>query len=272
MSLHSYFPLRSSIVTWTFQLLDQYNLGWEIGTIAMSYIDRFMVARQGLASSDVMGVNLAALCSLQLAVKLHAPNSPNKSKILLALLNSELSTEMILKGELELLRTLSWKLHQPTAKSFIVQLMELINQKLPGLASHISTKDIVNVASYFAKHAVYSYNLATTKPSLVAFASLFNAIDHLSSIGGSKTYECYHVPLQDLMSLFPSLLVSDPDQLDSTRCLLWKFARLQGGRVAKSPPGLNFKKRSGASFPRVQDGRVVKSPPSININKISRAA
>jgi hypothetical protein len=195
---------RSLVVEWTFQIVDQYELEEDIATIAISYYDRFMAKQRGLGLDDVGAINLMALCSLQLAVKVHVPLSRKKSKALVALSSSMFDAATILEGEFQLLKTLSWRVHPPTAMSFIVYLMMLINHALPGIAQNISIGAIATLASAHLKLQVKKHDLATTNPSVMAVTSILHAVDCLSLAADPNGLKSYELLTKFIFCLFPS--------------------------------------------------------------------
>lgn len=195
---------RSLVVEWTFQIVDRYELEEDIATIAISYYDRFMARYRGLVLDDVRANNLMALCSLQLAVKVHVPLSRKKSKALVALSSSMFDAATILEGEFQLLKTLSWRVHPPTAMSFIVYLMMLLSHALPGITQNISTGAIAAVAIAHLKLEVKKHDLASTKPSLMAVTSILHAVDRLSLAADPEVLKSYELSIKFMFRLFPS--------------------------------------------------------------------
>lgn len=216
-TLSDYLVFRGSAVEWYLHLLHCYDLGWDIANIAMSFLDRIMVKHNNYCSSSRLEttkiMRLIAVCSLQLAVKLYAPNSTLKSQLLVALSNYEFGNN-IFAAEKMLLQLLSWRVHPPTALSFIAHLIELMKiQTIPNV--DFPANHILNLATQFSNLAVFSFTLSTTKPSLVAVASILNAIDQL-------TFSCDYE--QRIISLL-SFLAVDRTQVDDVRSQLWKLSQ-----------------------------------------------
>lgn len=192
---------RKSVVEWTFQIVDQYELEGDIAIIAISYFDRFMADSRGFVNASVF--NLIALCSLQLAVKVHVASSRKKLRALAALSSSDFDAATILEGEYQLLIALSWKLHPPTATSLISNLVLLLSQVIPGIAHYISTRTVASVAWAHLKSAVKKQNLATAKPSMMAITALSRAVDYLSIGADPEALKCYEAFLKMIHYLFP---------------------------------------------------------------------
>jgi hypothetical protein len=192
---------RKSVVEWTFQIVDQYELEGDIAIIAISYFDRYMAVSRGFINPSVF--NLIALCSLQLAVKVHVASSRKKLRALAALSSSDFDAATILDGEYQLLIALSWKLHPPTATSLISNVVLLVSQVIPGIAHYISTRTVASVAWAHLKSASKKQNLATTKPSVMAITALSRAVDYLSIAADPAALKYYEAFLKMMHYLFP---------------------------------------------------------------------
>ena len=194
---------RNSVVEWTFQIVDQYELEGDIAMIAISYFDRFMADSRGYVLDNASVFNLIALCSLQLAVKVHVASSRKKLRALEALSSSDFDAATVLEGEYQLLIILSWRLHPPTATSLISNLMLLVNQVMPGIAQYISTSTISAVAWAYLKSAVKKQSLATAKPSTMAITALSRAVNYLSIAADPTALQCYEAFFDMVQYIFP---------------------------------------------------------------------
>jgi hypothetical protein len=194
---------RTSVVEWTFQIVDQYELEGDIALIAISYFDRFMADSRGFVLDNSSVFNLIALCSLQLAVKVHVASSRKKLRALAALSSSDFDAATVLEGEYQLLIALSWRLHPPTATSLISNLMLLVNQVIPGIAQYISTRAISSVAWAYLKSAVKKQSLAKAKPSMMAITALSRAVNYFSIAADPTALKCYEAFFDMIHYIFP---------------------------------------------------------------------
>merc|ERR1711862_655009 len=131
----------------------------------------------GVAMHDIRSFQLATMCSLQLAMKFYN-SSPNINiDVLLQIGNGCHTKEEILSMKRNILHALSWRLCPPTSYVF---LDFIINDIFPTKSISNDTKEsILNISRKQLKLAVPNYCLSLVDPSIVAFASIFNAIEEV---------------------------------------------------------------------------------------------
>ena len=238
--LQDYEHSQQLLITWCFKVVDRFTIQREIVSITMSFVDRFISAHHQFSNHKAL--KLVTVSALHLAVKVHEPQMLHKLGILPVLSKGEFQMEHIIRMELLILQSLAWRLYPPTTLSFIMHFMELLKFSLPHSASHLSAEDVVEVASFFSELEVFDYTLASVKPSLVAFAAILNAMEHLSSVVRSGACGTCERSIECLTSFFP-LLADDREQLEAIRSRLWMLYDGAGG-FASCETGLS------ASIPR----------------------
>lgn len=176
---------REQICEWCYRVTEYFSFDREVVYIAMSYLDRLLMSCQ----VDRHTYRLAAATSLLLALKVHHP-----LKIVLADFVSDLSkgaflaTDLV-RMEIVMLRVLSWRIHPPTAMSYIVRIL-LLNSTQSRLITESDINSIQDYAIFFAELSVRDYNFVTLGQSVVALSSLLNAMEGLGMWSASRTDDC----------------------------------------------------------------------------------
>lgn len=165
---------RSKMTDWCIQVVDFCECDRESVCIAMSYLDRFLCTSVGRTMlKDRKQFQLASMCCLYTAIKLYETREMNLD-ILADLSRGCYSQADIADMEKVLLSALQWRMHPPTSMSF----MNYFNQLLPPteVSGSIVTavEELVKIQCVLATK---EYSFVTHKPSLVAVASMLNALD-----------------------------------------------------------------------------------------------
>jgi len=169
---------RFQMAQWCFEVVEFCNYNEEIASIAISYMDRFLSSKHAnVAMHDIRSFQLATMCSLQLAMKFHN-SSPNINiDFLLQIGNGCHTKEEILSMKRKILHALSWRLCPPTSYVFLDFIINNIFQ--PISISNNTKESILNISRKQLKLATLNYYLSLAETSVVAFASVFNAIEEV---------------------------------------------------------------------------------------------
>jgi len=170
---------RFQMAQWCFEVAEFCNYNDEIVSIAMSYVDRFLSSKHvNIATHDTRSFKLATMCSLLLAMKFHNSQSPNiNMDLLLQISNESYTKEEISSMKRKLLHALSFRLCSPTSHVFLDFIM---NDLFASINISNNTKEsILNISRKQLKLAVPNYRLSLVDPSIVAFASVFNAMEEV---------------------------------------------------------------------------------------------
>jgi len=184
---------REQICEWCYRVVDYFDISREVVAIALSFLDRFLAA----CSCDRRTYKLAATTALFLAVKVHdeAHKRINFLSVLANLSRGEFEERHVTEMERLMLRALGFRVHPPTTVAFINHIMLLppfsiaepqeedhhssttttsdpLQMRLPrGLS-----RQIFDTACFYSELAVLDYSFVTTSPSLLAFASIMEAM------------------------------------------------------------------------------------------------
>jgi len=180
---------REQICEWCYRVTEFFHFDREVVYIAMSYLDRFLMS----CLVDRHTYKLAAATSLLLALKVHHP-----PKVVLADFVSDLSkgaflTDDLVRMEIVMLRVLSWRIHPPTAMSYIVRIL-LLNSFPPRLMTKSDVNSVQDFAIFFAELSVRDYYFATLGQSVIALSSLLNALEGLGLWSASHIHDCSERP------------------------------------------------------------------------------
>lgn len=164
---------REQICEWTYRVVDYFEINREIVAISLSYLDRFL----SYYSCDRRTFKLAATASLFLAVKLHEPRKTDLMGILSDLSRGEFSMEDVIRMEREFLDALTWKLNPPTPGVFVGHFLHLLSVPVDSEV----TRSISALAAFFTELAVCDYSFVNVNSSIIAVASILNAMETIKS-------------------------------------------------------------------------------------------
>lgn len=160
---------REKICEWSYQVVDHFDFNREIVSISLSYLDRFLCSRP--VNKKIF--QLAAMTTLYLAIKLYEPGKLRMSS-LIELSRGYFTMEHIVAMEEEILSGLSWNMHPPTALTQVQHFLQL----LPMPCNTLPIKhDITELSRFLTELSVCDYYFVTRRPSSVALASIFNAME-----------------------------------------------------------------------------------------------
>mmetsp|Transcript_1298 Transcript_1298/g.2367 ORF Transcript_1298/g.2367 Transcript_1298/m.2367 type:complete len:372 (+) Transcript_1298:380-1495(+) len=169
---------REKIVAWCYRVIDYFGLKRDTVYIAMTYLDRFM----SIHSMERYTYKLAATTALLLAIKIHDPKKINLKHTVKEFSNGQFDNNDVVRMELIMLRSLSWKMHPPCPTDFIPRLLSLQPLALERNQG-FDVENVKRMAIFFVELSVWDYSLLWTKrPSIVAISAILNAMDHLGLV------------------------------------------------------------------------------------------
>ena len=121
-----------------------------------------------------MAFKLAAILCLHTSTNAFKCGRSVSIDNLAKLIRGEFNVHQIFEIERIILKTIRWRVNTPTAKNFIEQYLMRINRYLGLLAAVVSDR-----AHYFSKLLVYDYLFVTEYNSIVAYATILNALKSL---------------------------------------------------------------------------------------------
>ena len=128
-----------------------------------------------------MDIELIVLVTLYLAIKLYGQRNRFIMKDFNRISGARYSENDIEKGECDLLSALFWYVHPPTPQSFARYFLKFLPGTIP-----VEKFRIVHVVAYFIIDiAAFKEDFITEKPSNIAYASIYIAVNKMSRIGFS---------------------------------------------------------------------------------------
>lgn len=165
---------REKMCEWSYRVCDHFQTGREIVAVSFSYLDRFV----DKCSCDRSAFKLAAMTTLYMANKIYGGQPSITIAALSELSRGEFEPSHISDMEVIILETLAWRLHPPTAQCFIDSFFSYISVPSKGTIPSA----IYQRAIFFAELSVYDYAFVPKEKSLIAIASLMNAMEGMDNI------------------------------------------------------------------------------------------
>ncbi|KAL7434408.1 hypothetical protein ACHAXH_003479 [Discostella pseudostelligera] len=175
---------RTQLVDWCYKVIDLCNLERETVAMAMDMVDRFLSSNNSnkTCEEDMAYKVLRDRIQFQLLVvtALYVAIKTNEKTVFGSKLFSIISCDLysisdIEDMELKLLSGLSWYISAPTSVQIANHILKLISERL--IIRKSTWADILDEVQYQAEHAVRDYYFVTQRPSTVAMAAIFNALD-----------------------------------------------------------------------------------------------
>jgi hypothetical protein len=164
---------REQIVEWSFRVVDYFRIDREVVVLSLSLLDRFLA----ICQCDRSTFKLAATTTLHLAVKLLHPCKLGELGILSDLSRGEFDMNDVALMEKHILDSLNWKLHAPTSIAFATLLLEFFFSSQNIDMSPTDVDDLYDISSFFTELAVCDYYFVGLTPSMIAIASIVNALE-----------------------------------------------------------------------------------------------
>jgi hypothetical protein len=161
---------RDKICNWTYSVIDHFELSRQTVAISIDIFDRYMATRGNWCDSNL--ALLTSLATLYIAIKV---NEKKKMKLctLAKLSRDRFSPQDIELMETEILASLSWLVHPPTALDFISHLIKL----MPLDASLKTRHDIFDMSRYVAELSVCDRYFVEHHKSTIALATILNVLE-----------------------------------------------------------------------------------------------
>ncbi len=161
---------REKICQWTYSVIDHFGLSRQTVAISIDIFDRYFATRGNRCDTDL--ALLASLTTLYIAIKL---NEKKKIKLstLARLSRQQFTAKDIELMEMEILKTLSWLVHPPTAADFMSHLVNL----LQPFASRRTRHYIFELSRYMAELAVCDPYFIEHHKSTIALATILNVLE-----------------------------------------------------------------------------------------------
>lgn len=173
---------RSKMAEWCFQVVDFCKFNRETVSIAMNYLDRFlMTAPDAILNRKTF--QLAAMTCLYTAIKVHEPEAM-EPQVIASLSRGAYTEDEVTAMERRIVMAIQWRMNPPTAMAFVHHFMTFCGNGTPA-----SNADILELAKFQTELAAANYNLICAVPaSTIAFAALSNALQQCT-VGDDDYYE-----------------------------------------------------------------------------------
>jgi len=164
---------RSKMCEWCLQIVDHCGDDFSRDTvaIAMNILDRYLAVPSSIDAIRCRSTfQLTCVTAFYTAVKVHEPCAISAST--LSILSKNLYTvEQLESTERKMLQTIGWRVHPRTPRMFGHYMLDLV-----GLADR-NLRDTVEQAMFMQMdHAMQEYSFIGTDASMIAMASLLNAL------------------------------------------------------------------------------------------------
>lgn len=170
---------RTKIVDWCYSVIDQCEFERETVAIAIEMVDRFLSKPSELSLrvlSSRFQFQLLAMTALYLSIKTYERNMLS-IEFFTTISCDQYSANEIESMELSLLEGLSWHITPPTCVQMAHHILSLVS-KLVTIRQTVWAAVLDEVA-FQVEHAVRDYYFVTERPSTVAMAAIFNAIEKI---------------------------------------------------------------------------------------------
>lgn len=213
---------REKICEWAYQVVDHFNLHREVVSIAMNHLDRYLASYPTPVDKNTF--QLLAMTCLYLSIKLneykHLLIAGSKSSMdtILQLSRGFFTLKEMEKMEYDILQRLQWHVHPPSPQVFVKHFLFFMS---------LEDADTHDLAQFMAELSVMDYFFVNYKPSVVAIASIMNAMDRLfpESSGDlnlpiqNEHFDCYSKEVQECRDRLALIYAQANDQgpFDSPR-------------------------------------------------------
>lgn len=172
---------RTKLVDWCYKVIDLFKLEREVVAMAMNMVDRFLSKSDTCdlaykALYDRFHFQLLTMTALYVVIK--TKNMTVIGSKLFSIISCDLySISDIEAMEWSLLQGLSWYISAPTSVQIANYILKVLSTHPAIQLQRQTWAAILNEVHYQSEHAVRDYHFVTQRPSSVAVAAIFNAID-----------------------------------------------------------------------------------------------
>jgi hypothetical protein len=170
-------PDREALCNWGYQTIAACKgVSRSTAAKAISFFDRFLgtsAPEAQEALSDLGDSQLAFVACLVIALKVHSGFNVEIDFVSNVVCGKMYDANEIIAMELHVLQALGWKLNGPTPHDFIDYYLKLV----PSI-EEIHRDFLIRFSKGLAELALMKYTLALQRPSEVAFASVFCALQY----------------------------------------------------------------------------------------------
>lgn len=168
---------REKLASWCFQVISFCGMHRETVEIAFSYLDRYLCSGAGKrARTDKSRYRLACMTCFYTAIKVHERTAMNPA-VFMKLSEGSYSQDDFERMEREILSALKWRMHPPTAMSFVRSMLDLLPE---SCLDNDQIDLILELAHIQTEQAVTKHEFVSIKASTLAFCAIMNALENLN--------------------------------------------------------------------------------------------
>eukprot|EP00571_Detonula_confervacea_P009599 CAMPEP_0172316580 /NCGR_PEP_ID=MMETSP1058-20130122/28739_1 /TAXON_ID=83371 /ORGANISM="Detonula confervacea, Strain CCMP 353" /LENGTH=235 /DNA_ID=CAMNT_0013030921 /DNA_START=127 /DNA_END=833 /DNA_ORIENTATION=- len=160
---------RASIVKWSYNVVDYFDLSREVVALSMSLFDRFFATRICSPTSNL--ALLVSIATLHVAIKVRE-SAIIKLSTLSWFGRGKFSESRIAQTELLVLTNIRWLANPPTVIAFVMHLLLL----LPDM-SLVSKREIFESSRFLAELSVADSFFIAKLSSVTGLAAIINSLD-----------------------------------------------------------------------------------------------
>jgi hypothetical protein len=162
-------PWCEKICKWSRQVVDHFEFNWEVGSMAMSYLNRYLAVH----TTNRCIFQLVAMITQHLAIKLYEPGKLCLLWSLVDLRRGLLPVKHTVTMRGSMLQLLGGCVHPPAPLAFCRDLMCLVPGDVELCRLHNATK----LMRFMTKLSACGYWFVTRRPSNIALNSIMIAIE-----------------------------------------------------------------------------------------------
>lgn len=212
---------RHLMAKWCVEIADFCSYGRETAAVAVNCLDRFMATATGREILLDRGqYQLAAMTALYSAVKIHEHEAMDPA--LISTLSRGVHQPAAVEAmERKMLSAIQWRVNPPTSMSFVRNMMDVVPGHLIGPDERETVMELTN---FQLDLAITDYKFSRAPASSLAFASLLNAVESVSSDSAffasfestmSGIIQIDHRCLRDVrIALYEAVNGTDSDAMD----------------------------------------------------------
>lgn len=168
---------REKLADWCLQVIDFCEMNRETVSIAFSYLDRYLCTSAGKKARTVKSqFRLACMTCFYTAIKVHERTAMNPA-VFMKLSEGTYNQDDFEQMEREILSSLKWRMHPPTAMSFVRYMLNLLPK---GCLSKGQIDLVVELAHIQTEQAVTKHDFVTVKASTLAYCAIMNGLENLN--------------------------------------------------------------------------------------------
>lgn len=180
---------RKTACQWSYDVCDKLKFQRELVAITMSYVDRYMLLSEDVDSSLLCerAFRVLALTSLYIAIKVHRPEF-----IPIACYTSlykDINEPDIENMEMKIGFMLNWRLHPPTAVSFVRLILRIVSSEMVKDIPKELKDNITLQACFITELASSDHFFVTQKSSHVGLASILLSIEQYCTPTEAKEWK-----------------------------------------------------------------------------------